>query len=163
MQLPMIGTMEVDRGQWRWTFSFSFNAHFAWCFLAFENGNHSNYADDECDSSSHPQKISIDEDLLPSTTMPVDEEDDEPGKLKRVERHLPSLMSTSSWTEGSSVWSLSISQEHFPLIDCWSVTSKDETKNADRRQREKWPLLWWRDYPLLFSDRHTVPTHDDNE
>ncbi|CAF2495212.1 unnamed protein product [Rotaria sp. Silwood2] len=59
MQLPMIGTMEVDS--------------------VYENGNHSTYHDDdECDSSSHPRKISLDEDILPTTAMPVDEDDDEP-------------------------------------------------------------------------------------
>jgi uncharacterized Zn-finger protein len=58
MQLPMIGTMEIDH--------------------VYENGNHSTYQDDdECDSSSHTRKISLDEDILPPP-MPVDEDDDEP-------------------------------------------------------------------------------------
>lgn len=59
MQLPMIGTMEIDS--------------------VYENGNHSTYQDDdECDSSAaHPRKISLDEDILP-TTLPVDEDDEEP-------------------------------------------------------------------------------------
>jgi len=53
--------------------------------LVYENGNHSTYHDDdddECDSSSHPRKISLDEDILP-TTMTVDEDDDEPGMNKK--------------------------------------------------------------------------------
>ena len=51
-------------------------------FLVYENGNHSTYQDDddECDSSAHPRKISLDEDILPTTTMTVDEDEDEPGK-----------------------------------------------------------------------------------
>ncbi len=47
--------------------------------LVYENGNHSAYQDDdECDSSSHPRKISLDEDILPPP-MPDDEDDEEPG------------------------------------------------------------------------------------
>jgi len=55
--------------------------------LVYENGNHSTYQDDdECDSSAaHPGKISLDEDILPSATMPVDEDDEEPGTMiKRI-------------------------------------------------------------------------------
>ncbi len=50
--------------------------------LVYENGDHSTYQDDddECDSSAHPRKISLDEDILPTTTMTVDEDEDEPGK-----------------------------------------------------------------------------------
>ena len=55
------------------------NFSFAFFFLVYENGNHSTYQDDdECDSSSHAQKISLDEDILPPP-MPTDEDDDEPG------------------------------------------------------------------------------------
>ena len=138
MQLPMIGTMEVDRGQWRCTFSVVVQFRWSFLFLAFENGNHSNYADDECDSSSHPQKISIDEDLLPSTTMPVDEEDDEPGKLKRVERQLPSLMSTSSWTEGSSVWSLEYPRSIFLslTVDLWRAKMRRKMPIDDKEKSD---------------------------
>jgi hypothetical protein len=60
--------------------------------IVYENGNHSTYQDDdECDSSSHPRKISLDEDILPPT-MTVDEEEDEPG-MNEYERIL-FLMST---------------------------------------------------------------------
>jgi len=81
MQLPMIGTMEIDHGK----FKCSKNKKLNNCFfcLVYENGNHSTYHDDdECDSSSHPRKISLDEDILP-TTMTVDEDDDEPGMNKK--------------------------------------------------------------------------------
>ena len=53
--------------------------------LVYENGNHSTYQDDECDSSSHARKISLDEDILPTPTMTVDEDDDEPGKPEPAE------------------------------------------------------------------------------
>ena len=55
--------------------------------LVYENGNHSSYQDDdECDSSAHPRKISLDEDILPAA-MPVDEDDDEPGMSQRKEKN----------------------------------------------------------------------------
>lgn len=89
MQLPMIGTMEIDSGKRE-------REHNQMCIyiypsisflLVYENGNHSTYQDDdECDSSAaHPGKISLDEDILP-TTMPTDEDDDEPGTSARRER-----------------------------------------------------------------------------
>jgi hypothetical protein len=56
--------------------------------LVYENGNHSTYQDDdECDSSSHPRKISLDEDILPTTTMTVDEDDDEPGMILQKKKN----------------------------------------------------------------------------
>lgn len=58
---------------------------FFFLILVYENGNHSNYQDDdECDSGSHPAKIALDEDILPTATMTVDEEDDEPGKKRKI-------------------------------------------------------------------------------
>jgi hypothetical protein len=65
-------------------------------FLVYENGNHSTcHDDDECDSSSHPRKISLDEDILP-TAVTVDEDDDEPGmnKNKIAKKKILSIMST---------------------------------------------------------------------
>jgi hypothetical protein len=60
--------------------------------LVYENGNHSTYQDDdECDSSSHTRKISLDEDILPPP-MPVDEDDDEPGMKRKIK--FLSIMST---------------------------------------------------------------------
>jgi hypothetical protein len=83
MQLPMIGTMEIDHGKFKLKKKINFFIfHFG--FVVYENGNHSTYHDDdECDSSSHPRKVSLDEDILPTTTT-VDEDDDEPGMNKKI-------------------------------------------------------------------------------
>lgn len=79
MQLPMIGTMEIDSGKSIHCFKDHVRKFFS--RLVYENGNHSTFhEDDECDSSANPGKISLDEDLLPATTLPADEEEDEPGK-----------------------------------------------------------------------------------
>lgn len=88
MQLPMIGTMEIDHGKREkkillpWNRKCHFNPS-SFSLLVYENGNHSSYQDDdECDSSAHPRKISLDEDILPPA-MPIDEDDDEPGMSQR--------------------------------------------------------------------------------
>jgi hypothetical protein len=83
MQLPMIGTMEIDHGKVQ--FFYRWNKYFIFfVLLVYENGNHSTYQDDdECDSSSHTRKISLDEDILPPP-MPVDEDDDEPGMNRKI-------------------------------------------------------------------------------
>lgn len=47
-----------------------------------------------------------------------------------------------------------ISHEHFPLIDCWSVTRKDETKMPIQRKVVT-PIVYERPSPF---DRHTLPT-----
>lgn len=62
----------------------------------YENGNHSTFhEDDECDSSAHPTKVALDEDLLPTATVPADEEDDEPGRNeKKIRTTIRCIMST---------------------------------------------------------------------
>lgn len=73
----------------------SFQSIFLLLSLVYENGNHSSYQDDdECDSSSHPRKIALDEDILPPP-MPVDEDDDEPGMKRKDRQRIQSIMSTS--------------------------------------------------------------------
>jgi len=47
-----------------------------------------------------------------------------------------------------------ISHEHFPLIDCWSVTTKDETKMPIQRKVVT-PIVKEKLSPF---DRHTLPT-----
>lgn len=98
MQLPMIGTMEIDHGERNTSFFcsnvISINLLLVF-FSVYENGNHSSYQDDdECDSSSHPRKIALDEDILPPP-MPVDEDDDEPGMKRKERDRIQSIMSTS--------------------------------------------------------------------
>lgn len=86
MQLPMIGAMEIDRGE-QHTCTARTHTHVQRLpLLVYENGNHSSYQaneadDDECDSSAHARKIALDEDVLPRTTpTAADDDDDEPGR-----------------------------------------------------------------------------------
>lgn len=108
--------------------------------LVYENGNHSTYQDDdECDSSAaHPRKISLDEDILP-TTLPVDEDDEEPGMIKWITNETKEtfffllLIMSTRWTEGSSVWSVVYPMSIFLLltVDLWRQKMR---QNADTKK-----------------------------